>query len=38
MPTHKVGTRGEWKAAVEAVHERERELGSLDEEIAKQRQ
>jgi predicted dithiol-disulfide oxidoreductase (DUF899 family) len=38
MPEHKVGTREEWKAAVEAVHERERELGKLDEEIAKQRQ
>jgi predicted dithiol-disulfide oxidoreductase (DUF899 family) len=38
MPKHKVGTHEEWKAAVEAVHERERELGKLDEEIAKQRQ
>ena len=38
MPKHKLGTRHEWKAAVEAVHERERELGRLDEEIAKQRQ
>ena len=38
MPGHKVGTREEWKAAVEAVHEREQELGKLDEEIAKQRQ
>jgi predicted dithiol-disulfide oxidoreductase (DUF899 family) len=38
MPQHAVGTREEWKAAVEAVHERERELGKLDEEIAKQRQ
>jgi predicted dithiol-disulfide oxidoreductase (DUF899 family) len=38
MPKHAVGTREEWKAAVEAVHEREQELGRLDEEIAKQRQ
>jgi predicted dithiol-disulfide oxidoreductase (DUF899 family) len=37
MP-HEVGTREEWKAALEAVHERERELGRLDEETAKQRQ
>jgi predicted dithiol-disulfide oxidoreductase (DUF899 family) len=38
MPEHTVATRDEWKAAVEAVHEREQELGKLDEEIAKQRQ
>jgi predicted dithiol-disulfide oxidoreductase (DUF899 family) len=34
----KVGTREEWRDAVAAVHEREQELGRLDEEIAKQRQ
>jgi hypothetical protein len=38
MTTHKVGTREEWKAALEAVHGRAQELGKLDEEIAKQRQ
>jgi predicted dithiol-disulfide oxidoreductase (DUF899 family) len=38
MPEHKIGTREEWRAAVEAVHERERELGKLDEDTAKQRQ
>ena len=38
MPAHEIGTREEWKAAVDAVHEREQELGKLDEEIAKQRQ
>jgi predicted dithiol-disulfide oxidoreductase (DUF899 family) len=38
MPGHKVGTREEWKAAVDAVREREQELGKLDEQIAKQRQ
>jgi predicted dithiol-disulfide oxidoreductase (DUF899 family) len=38
MPEHTVGTREEWKTAVAAVHEREQELGRLDEEIAKQRQ
>ena len=38
MPTHPVGTREEWKAAVAAVHEREQDLGKLDEEIARQRQ
>ena len=38
MPEHRIGTRDEWKTAVEAVHERERELEKLDEEIAKQRQ
>jgi predicted dithiol-disulfide oxidoreductase (DUF899 family) len=38
VTTHPVATREEWKAAVQAVHEREQELGKLDEEIAKQRQ
>jgi predicted dithiol-disulfide oxidoreductase (DUF899 family) len=37
MP-NKVVSRDEWKVAVENVHERERELGKLDEEIAKERQ
>jgi predicted dithiol-disulfide oxidoreductase (DUF899 family) len=37
MP-NEVVSRDEWKAAVEKVHERERELGRLDEEIAKERQ
>src|SRR5262245_12124427 len=37
MSEHKVGTREEWTAAVAAVHEREQELGRLDEESAKQR-
>jgi predicted dithiol-disulfide oxidoreductase (DUF899 family) len=35
--THKVVSREEWKTAVEAVHERERKLARLDEEVAKQR-
>jgi predicted dithiol-disulfide oxidoreductase (DUF899 family) len=35
--THKVGTREEWEAARKALHEREQELGKLDEELAKQR-
>lgn len=38
MTTHAVGTREEWQAAVKALHEREQELGKLDEELAKQRQ
>ena len=38
MPKHKVGTREEWSAAREALHEREQELGEMDEELAKQRQ
>jgi predicted dithiol-disulfide oxidoreductase (DUF899 family) len=38
MTTHKFGTRDEWQAAVKALHEREQELGKLDEELAKQRQ
>jgi predicted dithiol-disulfide oxidoreductase (DUF899 family) len=37
MPKHKVGTHEEWAAAREALLEREQELGSLDEELAKQR-
>src|SRR5438876_11052046 len=37
MPKHKVGTSEEWAAARKALHEREQELGSLDEELAKQR-
>jgi predicted dithiol-disulfide oxidoreductase (DUF899 family) len=37
VTAHPVATREEWKAAVQAVHEREQELGKLDEEIAKQR-
>src|SRR5438552_17917327 len=38
MHRHEGGTREEWKNSVAAVHEREQELGRLDEEIAKQRQ
>jgi predicted dithiol-disulfide oxidoreductase (DUF899 family) len=38
MTTHKVGTRDDWEDAVRALHEREQELGRLDEELAKQRQ
>src|SRR5438093_3971281 len=38
MPSHKVGTREEWATARQELLERERELGSLDEELAKQRQ
>ena len=38
MPKHAVGTREEWSAAVKELHEREHELGTLDEELAKQRQ
>ena len=37
MPQHRVGTREDWSAAREALHAREQELGSLDEELAKQR-
>src|SRR5438105_14405305 len=37
MPKHEVGTREEWAAARKALHEREEELGNLDEELAKQR-
>ena len=38
MPSHKVGTREEWARARQELLEREKELGSLDEELAKQRQ
>src|SRR5256886_6963613 len=38
MVTHKVGTQDEWAAAVTELHEREQELGKLDEELAEQRQ
>jgi predicted dithiol-disulfide oxidoreductase (DUF899 family) len=38
MTKHKVGTQDEWEAAVKELHEREQELGKLDEELAKQRQ
>ena len=38
MPRHKVGTREEWSAARKELLEREQELGSVDEELAKQRQ
>src|SRR5207249_4594967 len=37
MPKHIVGTREEWSAARKALLEREQELGSVDEELAKQR-
>ena len=37
MTKHKVGTQEEWRAASNALHEREQELGNLDEELAKQR-
>jgi predicted dithiol-disulfide oxidoreductase (DUF899 family) len=35
---NRIVSRDEWKTAVEAVHERERELGRIDEEVAKERQ
>jgi predicted dithiol-disulfide oxidoreductase (DUF899 family) len=38
MPTHAIGTRDEWAAARQELLEREQDLGSLDEELAKQRQ
>src|SRR5436305_4116516 len=38
MTDHAVVSEEEWKAAVQAGHEREQELGKLDEEIAEQRQ
>ena len=38
MSKHKVGTQDEWAVAVKELHEREQELGKLDEELAKQRQ
>ena len=34
---HKVVSKDEWKAALEAVHEREQEVATLDEEVAKER-
>jgi predicted dithiol-disulfide oxidoreductase (DUF899 family) len=37
MTKHKVGTAAEWSAARAALHEREQELGKLDEELAQQR-
>jgi predicted dithiol-disulfide oxidoreductase (DUF899 family) len=37
MTKHQVGTREQWEAATRALHEREQELGSLDEELANQR-
>jgi predicted dithiol-disulfide oxidoreductase (DUF899 family) len=37
MTEHTVGTQEEWEAARERLHEREQELGRLDEELAKQR-
>jgi predicted dithiol-disulfide oxidoreductase (DUF899 family) len=37
MRKHKVGTRDDWAAARKALHEREQELGTLDEELSKQR-
>ena len=37
MPKHKVGTREEWSAARKKLHEREQELGNLDEDLAKRR-
>jgi predicted dithiol-disulfide oxidoreductase (DUF899 family) len=38
MSKHKVGTREEWAAARKELLERERELGNLDEKLAKRRQ
>src|SRR4249920_1346314 len=38
MPKHAVGTREEWLATRKRLLEREQELGSLDEEISKERQ
>ncbi|MDP9307077.1 MAG: DUF899 domain-containing protein [Actinomycetota bacterium] len=38
MTKHMVGTRDEWATAVNELHEREQELGNLDEELAKRRQ
>src|SRR5205085_12313441 len=37
MPKRTVGTHEEWAAARAALHEREQELGALDEELASQR-
>lgn len=38
MPKHRVGTREEWPAARKELLGREQKLGSLDEEVAKQRE
>jgi predicted dithiol-disulfide oxidoreductase (DUF899 family) len=38
MTKHTLGTRDEWATAVQELHEREQELGNLDEELAKRRQ
>src|SRR5439155_3177699 len=38
MRKHKVGTQEEWSAARQELLQREQELGSLDEELAKHRQ
>jgi predicted dithiol-disulfide oxidoreductase (DUF899 family) len=38
MTKQTVGTRDEWATAVQELHEREQELGNLDEELAKRRQ
>ena len=38
MTKHTVGTRDEWATAVKELHEREQELGKLDEGLAKRRQ
>jgi predicted dithiol-disulfide oxidoreductase (DUF899 family) len=38
MTKHTLGTRDEWAIAVKELHEREQELGNLDEELAKRRQ
>jgi len=35
MPSHTVGTREEWAAKRKELHEREQELASVDEELAK---
>jgi predicted dithiol-disulfide oxidoreductase (DUF899 family) len=38
MTKHTLGTRDEWATAVKELHQREQELGNLDEELAKRRQ
>ena len=38
MRSHTVGTKEEWATARQDLLEREKELGALDEESAKQRQ
>jgi predicted dithiol-disulfide oxidoreductase (DUF899 family) len=38
MTRQTVGTRDKWATAVQELHEREQELGNLDEELAKRRQ